>query len=275
MKTWFITGISRGFGLELARAALAKGDRVIGTVRQGRPDLPSDAGQLHVLKLDTTDGPAIQTTVEQAFALAGRIDVIVNNAGYGQLGPLEMATDAEVERVFDVDIIGPIRLLRAALPHLRAQRSGHILNITSIAGRAPGPGSALYAAVKFALEGLSASLAQEVTPFGVKVTAVAPGAFRTDFLSTHSLRKSELDGDAYAPTVGRAFAAFDAMAGAQAGDPARAARAMIEIVDADSPPLHLLLGSDALRRAREQMDATAKDMDRWEELTRSTDFPAK
>jgi NAD(P)-dependent dehydrogenase (short-subunit alcohol dehydrogenase family) len=274
MKTWFITGISRGFGLELARAALTRGDSVVGTVREGQPDLPSDRGRLHVLTLDMADGATIQAAVAEAFRLAGNIDVIVNNAGYGQLGPLETATDAEVARVFDVDILGPIRLIRAALPHLRKQGSGHILNITSIAGRAPGPGTALYAAVKFALEGLSVSLSQEVAPLGIKVTAVAPGAFRTDFLSTHSLRKSDLKGDAYAATVGRSYAAFDTMAGAQIGDPVRAAQAMIELADADHPPLHLLLGSDALRRAREKIDAVIEEMDRWEELTRSTDFPA-
>lgn len=274
MKTWFITGISRGFGLELARAALLRGDIVVGTVRQGRPDLPSDGGRLHVLTLDMADGAAIPAIVAEAFALAGNIDVIVNNAGYGQLGPLETATDAEVARVFDVDIFGPIRLIRAALPYLRKQGSGHILNITSIAGRAPGPGTALYAAVKYALEGLSVSLSQDVAPLGIKVTAVAPGAFRTDFLSTHSLRKSEIEGDAYAATVGRSYAAFDTMAGAQAGDPVRAAQAMIRIVDADDPPLHLLLGSDALRRAREKLDTVITEMDRWEDLTRSTDFPA-
>jgi NAD(P)-dependent dehydrogenase (short-subunit alcohol dehydrogenase family) len=273
MKTWFITGISRGFGLELARAALARGDSVVGTVREGLPDLPDDSGRLHVLTLDVADQAAIRLVVEEAFARAGTIDVVVNNAGYGLLGALETATEDEMARLFDVDVFGPIGVIRAALPHLRAQGAGHIVNITSIAGRAPGAGSALYAAAKFALEGLSASLAQEVAPLGIKVTAVAPGAFRTDFLSAHSIRKSAAHDD-YAATVGKSSAAFEDMAGRQAGDPVRAAEALLQLVDAAAPPVHLLLGSDALRRTREKLDAVIDEMDHWEDLTRGTDYPA-
>jgi len=271
MTTWFITGISRGLGLSLARAALAQGDTVIGTVRGGAPDLPADGGTLHVVTLDVSDGAAAEAAVAQAFARVGRIDVIVNNAGYGLLGAIERASDAEVERLFATDVFGPFRIVRAALPHLRAQGSGHIVNITSIAGRAPGPGAGLYAAAKHALEGLSSSLAQEVAPFGIKVTAVAPGAFRTDFLSAHSIRKSGAD-PAYAASVGRSAAAFDAMAGRQLGDPDRAAQAILALVRSENPPLHLLLGSDALRRAREKLDAVIGEIAAWEEVTRGTDF---
>ena len=274
MKTWFITGISRGLGLALAKAALADGDTVIGTVRSGGPDLPAGAGTLHVLTLDLADGAAAEAAVERAFALAGRVDVIVNNAGYGLLGAVEKAGDADVARLFDVDVFSPFRIIRAALPHLRAQGSGHIVNITSIAGRAPGPGSSLYAAAKHALEGLTVGLAQEVAPLGIKVTAVAPGAFRTDFLSTHSIRKSEAEDAAYAASVGRSAAAFDTMAGKQLGDPDRAAQAILAAVRADNPPLHLLLGSDALQRAQTKLDALIEEMNRWEDVTRSTDFPA-
>jgi NAD(P)-dependent dehydrogenase (short-subunit alcohol dehydrogenase family) len=220
-----------------------------------------------------TDGEAVDAAVSQAFARAGTIDVIVNNAGYGLLGALEKATDAEARRLFEVDVFAPIRIIRAALPYLRAQRSGHIINITSIAGRAPGPGAALYSAAKYALEGLSASLTQEVRPFGVKVTAVAPGAFRTDFLSTHSIRKSEGEDAAYAQSVGRLMSGFDAMAGKQIGDPDRAAQAILKLVQAEQPPIHLLLGTDALRRTREKVDSVIEEMDRWEEVTRGTDFP--
>jgi len=274
MKTWFITGISRGLGHSLAKAALAQGDTVIGTVRSGSPDLPAGAGTLHVLTLDLADGAAVEAAVERAFSLGDRIDVIVNNAGYGLLGAIEKATDGEVTRLFDVDVFGPFRLIRAALPRLREQGSGHIVNITSIAGRAPGAASGLYAAAKHALEGLSASLAQEVAPMGIKVTAVAPGAFRTDFLSAHSIRKSDAEDAAYAASVGRVSTAFDTMAGRQIGDPDRAAQAILALVRADAPPLHLLLGSDALRRAREKLAAMTDEIDRWEEVTRSTDFPA-
>jgi NAD(P)-dependent dehydrogenase (short-subunit alcohol dehydrogenase family) len=273
MRTWFITGVSRGLGQAIANAALAEGDTVIGTVRDTAPDLKSGAGKLHVVTLDVTDGEAVEAAVSQAFASAGTIDVIVNNAGYGLLGALEKATDAEARRLFEVDVFAPFRIIRAALPYLRAQRSGHIINITSIAGRAPVPGAALYSAAKYALEGLSASLAQEVRPLGVKVTAVAPGAFRTDFLSSHSIRKSDRGDEAYGASVGRSLSALDAMAGKQIGDPDRAAQAILDLVRAGEPPIHLLLGTDALRRAREKVDAVIEEMDRWEEATRSTDFP--
>ncbi|MDR3509210.1 MAG: SDR family NAD(P)-dependent oxidoreductase, partial [Caulobacteraceae bacterium] len=251
MKTWFITGVSRGFGLALAQAALDRGDTVVGTVRGGAPALNLGQAALHILTLDMTDGAAIAAAVEQAFALAGgRLDVLVNNAGYGLLGAAEDATDEEFEHLFAVDVQGPFRLIRAALPRLRAQGAGHIINITSIAGRAPGAGSALYASAKHALEGLSAALALELAPTGIKVTAVAPGAFRTDFLSAHSIRKSPAKAVGYETTVGKASQAFDAMAGQQLGDPARAAQALLTLADTPNPPVHLLLGTDALNRAR-------------------------
>ena len=273
MKTWFITGISRGLGLALAKAALVRGDTVIGTVRNGTPDLPTDSGTLQVLTLDVADGAAVDAAVRQAFERAGEIDVIVNNAGYGLLGAIENATVEEVERLFAVDVFAPFRIIREALPRLRAQGKGHIINITSVAGRAPGAASGMYSAAKYALEGMSASLANELAPLGIKVTAVAPGAFRTDFLSAHSIRKSEPQDSAYATSVGRTSAALDAMAGRQIGDPERAALAILEIVESEHPPLHLLLGSDALRRAREKLDAVIEELDYWEQLTRSTDFP--
>lgn len=272
MKTWFITGISRGLGLALAEAALARGDTVIGTTRGTRPALPEGPGTLHVLALDMADGAGIAASVEDAFAIGGRVDVIVNNAGYGLLGAIETATDEEAARLFDVDVFGPFRLIRAAMPYLRAQGSGHIVNITSIAGRAPGPACALYSAAKYALEGLSAALVHEVAPLGIKVTAVAPGAFRTDFLSAHSIRKSGPEDAAYSSTIGRAAAAFDAADGQQLGDPAQAAQALLALVDSDYPPLHLLLGSDALRRARAKLDEVIGEIDAWESVTRSTDF---
>ncbi|MGW8137424.1 oxidoreductase [Sphingomonas zeae] len=273
MKTWFITGISRGLGLELAKAALARGDTVIGTTRGARPALAEESGTLHVLALDMADAAGIAASVEEAFAIGGAIDVIVNNAGYGLLGAIETATDEEATRLFDVDVFGPFRVIRAALPYLRAQGSGHIVNITSIAGRAPGPACALYSAAKYALEGLSAALVHEVSTLGVRVTAVAPGAFRTDFLSAHSIRKSRLEDAAYSATIGQASAAFDAADGQQLGDPARAAQVLLKMVDSSHPPLHLLLGSDALRRARAKLDEVMVEMDKWESMTISTDFP--
>jgi len=274
MKTWFITGISRGLGKALAEAALARGDTVIGTVREGRPDIAAGSGTLHVRTLDLTDAQAIAPAVAEAFATTGRIDVVVNNAGYGLLGAIEEASDQEFERLFAVNVFAPFAIIRAALPALRRQRSGHIINITSIAGRAPTGSSGLYAATKFALEGMTQSLAQEIAPFGLTATAVAPGAFRTDFLSDHSIRRTESGGD-YAESVGKAVAHLNAMAGRQIGDPDRAAAAILTIADSGEPPLHLLLGTDALRRAREKLDVVIDEIDRWEDLTRSTDFPGQ
>lgn len=271
MKTWFITGISRGLGKSLAQAALARGDTVVGTVREGAPDFDAGCGTLHSLPVDLTDAATIAPTVQAAFDKAGRIDVLVNNAGYGLLGALEEATDAEFERLFAVNVFAPFAVIRAALPALRRQGSGHILNVTSIAGRAPAGSSGLYSATKSALEGLTQSLAQEIAPFGLKATAVAPGAFRTDFLSDHSIRRSQ-GGTHYAESVGTGIARLDAMAGRQIGDPDKAAAAILELVDAPNPPLHLLLGSDALRRAREKLDAVIDEIDRWETVTRSTDY---
>jgi NAD(P)-dependent dehydrogenase (short-subunit alcohol dehydrogenase family) len=272
MKNWLITGVSRGLGKALAEAALARGDTVIGTVREGDPRIGNQKGTFHLLTLEMRDPGAIEKTAARAFDLAGRLDVIVNNAGYGLLTPIEDASDAEMARLFEVNVYGPIRLIRAVLPRLRAQRSGHIINITSIAGRAPNPGSGVYAATKFAMEGLSHSLSQEVRPLGIKVTAVAPGAFRTDFLSDHSIRKSHSWSDDYAGSAGKVIEYLNSINGKQLGDPARAAQSILALVDSDTPPVHLLLGSDALRRAREQLDATIEDIDRWEDVTRSTDY---
>jgi NAD(P)-dependent dehydrogenase (short-subunit alcohol dehydrogenase family) len=272
MATWFITGISRGLGLALAKAVLAQGDTVIGTVRESVPDIGPDTARLHVLKADLAESGAADRVIREAFDSAGTIDVIVNNAGYGLLGALETATDEEIEQLFAVDVFAPVRIIRAALPYLRRQGSGHIVNITSIAGRAPTTGSALYAAAKHALEGLSAGLALEVAPLGIKVTAIAPGAFRTGFLSDHSIRFSAQEDSAYAKTVGASNSRFAAAHGKQAGDPALAAKAIIEAVAATEPPLHLLLGSDAVRRTREKLDAVIDEMEAWDEVSRSTDF---
>ncbi|QKJ94371.1 SDR family NAD(P)-dependent oxidoreductase (plasmid) [Agrobacterium pusense] len=273
MKTWLITGISRGLGNALARTALSQGDTVVGTVRTGSISFDNETGNLHVLNVDLTDSAATETAVEEAFKRLGQIDVIVNNAGYGLLGALEHATDAEVERLFAVDVFAPFRIIRRALPYLRKQGSGHIINITSIAGRAPSTGSALYSAAKAALEGLSAALCLEVASLGIKVTAVAPGAFRTDFLSAHSIQRSGTAHEAYAGTIGKSDAAFNAAAGHQLGDPQRAANAIMALVKSENPPLHLLLGSDALRRMRTKLDQTVDEIDAWETTTLSTDYP--
>jgi NAD(P)-dependent dehydrogenase (short-subunit alcohol dehydrogenase family) len=271
-KTWFITGISRGFGLALTEALLAKGETVIGTTRDGSAPIDDASGKLHVVALDVTDPAAIKDAVGQAIRIAGRLDVVVNNAGYGLLGSVESGRDAEIEQLFAVNFHGPRRIIQAVLPQLRLQGSGHIVNITSIAGLAANPGSGLYAASKFAVEGMSQALAQEVAPFGIKVTLVEPGAFRTDFLSDHSLRKTEAGDDPYGATAGATIARLDSMAGKQLGDPAKAATAIITAVEAPQPPLNLVLGSDAFRRVQDRQKAFAADLERWQTLTLGTDF---
>jgi NAD(P)-dependent dehydrogenase (short-subunit alcohol dehydrogenase family) len=271
-KIWFITGISRGFGRELAEALLARGDSVIGTTREGTAEVPRGKGRLDVLALDVTNPEAVKTTVAAAFQLHGRIDVIVNNAGYGLLSSVEEATDEEIEHVFAVNFHGTRRVIQAALPRLRAQRSGHIVNITSMAGVAPNPGSGYYAAAKMAVEGISQALAKEVAPLGVRVTLVEPSAFRTDFLSEHSIRRSAAELPDYAATAGAARDRLAAMAGKQAGDPARAAAAIILAVDSPKSPLHLVLGSDAYHRTRQMLDAFSAELETWKATSIGADY---
>lgn len=272
-KIWLITGISRGFGRSLADALTARGDIVIGTTRTGTADITPEKGRLDVLALDVTDAQAVRKTVAAAFQLHGRIDVIVNNAGYGLLSSVEEATDEEIEHVFAVNFHGTRRVIQAALPHLRAQGSGHIVNITSMAAVAPNPGSGYYAAAKMAVEGLSQSLAREVAPLGIHVTLVEPSAFRTDFLSEHSIRRSAGNLQAYAGTAGASRDRLAAMAGKQPGDPARAAAGIIQAVDSPKPPLHLVLGSDAYHRARQMLDAFSADLEAWKTVAIGADFP--
>jgi NAD(P)-dependent dehydrogenase (short-subunit alcohol dehydrogenase family) len=271
-KVWFITGISRGFGKALAEAVLAEGDIVIGTSRDGSSTLANDTGNLHVLPLEVTDSAAVVRAIDSAVALRGRIDVVVNNAGYGLLGSIEEATDEQVTHLFDVNFHGPRRVIQAVLPHLRRQKSGHIINITSIAGLAPGAGSGFYAASKFAVEGLSQALAQEVAPLGIKVTVVEPGAFRTDFLSDRSIRATDAVIQDYAPSVGVMLTRLENMAGKQIGDPVRGAKAIIEAVRAKEPPLNLVLGSDAFQRNKDRLHRFGADLERWETLSLGTDY---
>lgn len=271
-KIWFITGISRGFGLALAEALLAAGNTVIGTTRDGSVDIPRGKGRLDVLALDVTDPQAVKATVAAAFELYGRIDVIVNNAGYGLLSSVEEATDDQIEHVFAVNFHGTRRVIQAALPHLRAQRSGHIVNITSMAGVAPNPGSGYYAAAKMAVEGVSQSLAREIAHLGIRVTLVEPSAFRTDFLSDHSIRQTATKLQDYAASAGVAHERLAEMAGKQPGDPARAAAAIIQAVDSPTPPLHLVLGSDAYHRTRQMLDAFSADVEAWKAVSIGADY---
>jgi NAD(P)-dependent dehydrogenase (short-subunit alcohol dehydrogenase family) len=272
-KILFITGVSSGFGRALAQKALAAGHRVVGTVRSG--EAKSDFEALDSTKafgrvMDVTQFDAIDGVVAEAEATIGPIDVLVNNAGYGHEGVMEESPLAEMRRQFDVNVFGAVAMMKAVLPYMRERRHGHILNITSMGGYITMPGIAYYCGSKFALEGISEVLGKEMKPFGVFVTAVAPGAFRTDWAGRSMVRTP------------RAIADYDALfdpirkarkekSGKQMGDPARAAQAMLTIIDCPSPPTRLLLGSDALRLVREKLAATADEIAAWEALSRSTD----
>lgn len=272
-KIWLITGVSRGLGKALAQAVLDRGDIVIATTRNGKADLSGDADSLHLLKLELTEPVQIKQTIEVAYQLHGRLTVVVNNAGYGLLGALEEASDQDIQRVFDVNFFGVVHLIRAILPYFRQQQSGHLVNISSIAGLAPMAGSSLYAAAKSAVEGVSQALAQEVEPLGIKVTLVEPGAFRTDFLSDHSIVNSKIKIADYQLTSGKMVQHLADIAGKQLGNPDLGAQAIIQAVEAKEPPLHLVLGSDALKRTRAKLEAMTKNVNAWEAVSKSTDFP--
>lgn len=272
-KRILITGVSSGFGLALAREALQAGHTVIGIVR--RADACQAFEQLHPTRafarvLDVTHTAAMPALVEGIETGIGAIDVLVNNAGYGQEGILEESPLQDMRQQFDVNVFGAVAMAKAVLPYMRARRAGHILNITSMGGFITMPGIAYYCGSKFALEGISEVLGKEVQPFGIHVTAVAPGSFRTDWAGRSMVRapRSIADYDALFDPIRQAR---EAKSGRQLGDPAKAARAMLQVIASDAPPTHLLLGSDALQLVRDKLAAMSAQIDAWEALTRSTD----
>ncbi|WP_036115875.1 MULTISPECIES: oxidoreductase [Luteibacter] len=272
-KTFFITGVSSGFGEALAREALAAGHRVIGTVRNDearRAFEGLDETRAHGMLLDVTDIDAIPAVVSDAEARFGPVDVLVNNAGYGHEGIFEESPLDEMRRQFEVNVFGAVAVTQAFVPRFRERRRGHIVNITSMGGFITMPGIAYYCGSKFALEGISEVLGKELSPFGVHVTAVAPGSFRTDWAG-RSMQRSPRSIPDYDATFDPIRQARQEKSGKQLGDPAKAAKAMLALVELPAPPAHLLLGSDALALVRDKLKAMADDMTRWETLTRSTD----
>jgi len=274
-KVWFITGVSRGLGLAIARAAIEAGDEVVGTTRDGLRPPQLDSPRCKIVRLEASDIGAIAAVVAEAHRVHDRLDVVVNNAGYGLIGPVEAASVEDVQRQFAVNVLAPIAVIRAVLPMLRRRRSGHIINLSSIAGLAPAPGAGLYAASKAALWALSQSLAQEVEPFGISVTVVSPGPFRTEFLSARSVHQTgDLAQDYQSTVTGDALGRLMRRAGIQTGDPDRAAQALIEIVNSPKPPVDLLLGADALARLQEQRSRFEREVQDWRHLTVGADFGA-
>ncbi|WP_392588836.1 oxidoreductase [Serratia ureilytica] len=272
-KTILITGVSSGFGQALAREALAVGHRVIGTVRNsealrafGALDTQRAFGYL----LDVTDVERIDEVVGEIESAIGPIDVLVNNAGYGHEGILEESPLAELRRQFDVNVFGAVAMIKAVLPGMRQRRRGHIINITSMGSFITLPGISYYCGSKFALEGISETLSQELAPFNLHVTAVASGSFRTDWAGRSMVRSPRClpDYDALFEPVRHAR---QEKSGKQLGDPVKAAHAMLTLIESRNPPTHLLLGSDALSLVRQKLEALGQEIEQWEKLTRSTD----
>lgn len=274
-KVWFITGASKGLGLSLVKQLLANGQFVAATSRR-QDELLQAAGpasdRFLPLQVDLTDESSVANALDKTHKTFRRIDVVVNNAGYGIGGSIEELTDEETRQGFEVNVFGSLNVIRHALPYLRAQQSGHIINISSIAGISASSGWAIYAATKFAMVGFSEVLADDVKEFGIKVTVVAPGAFRTRFLSSDSLVLAQKPIDAYT-SVRASHAKYKQMDGEQAGDPEKAADALIRLADEANPPVYLLLGSDAYRRAMNKLDVLNQAFTSHEALTKSTDFP--
>jgi NAD(P)-dependent dehydrogenase (short-subunit alcohol dehydrogenase family) len=278
-KVWFVTGASRGFGQEIARAALAAGDEVVATVRK-QPERLLAALDHHpnlaVVVMDVTNGPQVQAAVQQAIKRFGQIDVLVNNAGYGFLGAFEEATEEEILRQYDTNVFGLIRVTQAVLPHMRQRKTGHIINFSSLFGyRASIPGFGLYASSKFAVEGISEGLALEVQPLGIYVTALAPGLFSTDFMAADSYAAGTRVLDAYAATVGRTRAAAGHIHGNQPGDPSKLAKVVLLLAYSQTPPVHLPVGRDAVAAYRSKTAAMEAEVQAWESVSVSTDRTAE
>ncbi|WP_224367006.1 oxidoreductase [Hyalangium versicolor] len=277
MRTWFITGASRGFGALITAEVLAAGDAVVATARdpQGLQAKFGDHPRLLAVRLDVTREEQIHAAVEAAIQRFGRIDILVNNAGYGLLSAVEEASAKEVESVFSTNVFGLLAVTRAVLPHMRRQRSGHVINVSSVGGYGAYPGWGVYCATKFAVEGLTEALAAELAPLGIKATVVEPGFFRTDFLDGQSLSVARPIAD-YAATSGVTRTVAGELNHAQPGNPAKLAKAFLALVDASNPPLRLPLGSDTLARIEAKNRQVAEEVAAWRTLAVSTDgFDAK
>lgn len=274
-KVWLITGCSTGFGRELTKEALEAGNKVVVTAR--KPNDIKDIVQAYpetsvAVQLDVTKPEEIKSCVQQAIEKFGRIDVLVNNAGIGYFGAIEESEEEEVRRMFEINFFGLANMTKEVLPIMRKQRSGHIVNVASIGGLVSFPAVGFYNATKYAVDGLSESLAKETAPLGIKVTVVAPSGFRTDWAG-RSANNSKIVIDDYATTAGQNKNNIRGYSGNQPGDPVRAAKAIIKAADSENPPLRLLLGVAALKGARNKLKELQRDFDAWEETTVGADFP--
>lgn len=273
-KTWFVTGASKGLGLSLVKRLLSTGNQVVATTRNTTALLdalteePTD--NLLALSVDLTNDQSVNEAIGQAIDRFGRLDVVVNNAGYSLVGSMEEMTDQEFRQTVDVNLFGPVNVIRAAMPYLRSQGSGHVINISSNAGYVGFANAASYNAAKFALIGISEALAEEVKPFGIKVTVVAPGQFRTNFMDQGSMVFAKNKIDVYG--LNKAEAMWRSYSGRQAGDPEKLVSVLMAITDSPAPPLHLLLGSDTYQLIMEKRQQEKQEIEDWKSVTLSTDF---
>ena len=271
-KVWFITGASKGMGLEITKAVLNNGDRVIATSRNTEALLEKigdHQDNILPIALDITNETAVGDAISEGIGRFGRIDVVVNNAGYNLLGNIEELSDAEFRETMNVNVFGMAHIIRKVLPHLRRQKSGHIINTSSMMGYMSYPGNGSYSASKFAVIGLSEALAQEVDPFGIKVTILAPGTFRTNFMSGNSLHIAKNKIGAYG--LDKQVEQFTGLDGKQLGDPKKLAEILLEITAMPNPPLHLPLGSDSYNAIIATRNNEAKEMEKWKALSLATD----
>jgi NAD(P)-dependent dehydrogenase (short-subunit alcohol dehydrogenase family) len=273
-KVWLITGSSTGFGRSLAEAALKHGNRLIATARkpeQLQALVDQYPEQVKALPLDVTNLDQVKATVDTAQQAFGRIDVLVNNAGYGLIGALEEVSEEQIQRNFDTNLFGAIHMMRAVLPMMRQQGSGHIVNMSAIAGFTNELGFSIYGGAKFALEGVSEALYGEVAPLGINVTIVEPGPFRTDFIG-RSLDRAATSMEAYQPTVGKFLQFLNTIEGKQPGDPDKAAQVLIQVVNSEKPPLRLVLGKYAYSKFRQKIASLTQELNDWEAIAANTDF---
>jgi NAD(P)-dependent dehydrogenase (short-subunit alcohol dehydrogenase family) len=277
MRVWFITGASRGFGARIAEEALAAGDAVVATAR----DPATITGRLGsherllATRLDVTDEAEAHRAAGLAVKKFGRIDVLVNNAGYGLLGAIEEASAEETAKLFGTNVFGLLGVTRAVLPHMRRQHSGHVINLSSVGGYTGYPGWGVYGATKFAVEGISEALAGEVAPLGIHVTVVEPGFFRTDFLDETSLARTAQQIDDYRDTVGKTRAHAADVNHGQRGDPRKLAKAFMQLVNSENPPTRLPLGSDTVERIESKNAHVAQELAAWRNVATSTDWTAE
>jgi NAD(P)-dependent dehydrogenase (short-subunit alcohol dehydrogenase family) len=276
MSRWLITGCSTGIGREIARSALAAGHEVLLTARDATTVVDLMAAypdRARTADLDVTDRQQVGAAVAAAYEAFGGIDVLVNNAGYGYLSAVEEGEDADVRRLFDTNFFGVVDMVKAVLPGMRERGSGHIVNISSMAGLVANPPNVYYSSTKHAMEALTEGLAKEVGPLGIKVTAIEPGAFRTDW-AKRSMQESTAPLEAYAGEVGARKELIRAFADHLPGDPRKVGEAVVMVVGLEDPPLRLLLGKDVLAAAREKLTALLADIDAWEHVTVDVDFPS-